>query len=173
MVQPSKIFIFSHVFQKLPKQPKTTRWDKFIFTVFNLCSCHGNHVWATDAPWGCPHNITVLSLEGFKLKCWNFQKMILICFSIQWTTETTFSQNRLKIITKTTWTFKNWENKYSYFGHWKTRIALKCMIVVYWMQKHTELSHSKNGRNWIKPWKVIFVSVLVFSWNLKFQEIII
>ena len=44
------------------------------------------------------------------------------------------------------------------------------MFLVRWMQKYTEISHSKNEKNWIKPWKVIFVSVSVVSQNSKLRE---
>lgn len=159
-------------YKKLPMQPKTTPWDKFIFAVFILFSCHGNHVWATDAPWGCPHNNSSIS-RRFEVKMLKLSGNDLDMLLHSMNYRNSIQSNRLKIITKTIRTFKTRENKRSYFGHWKTRIALKCMIVVHWMQKHTEISHSKNGRSWIKPWKVIFVSILVFSWNLKFQEIVI
>ena len=44
------------------------------------------------------------------------------------------------------------------------------MFLVHCMQKYTEISHSKNEKNWIKPWKVIFVSVSVVSQNSKLRE---
>ena len=51
-------------------------------------------------PPGAVNTITVLSLEGFKQTCRNFQEMILICFCIQWSTETAFSQLVWKLLQK-------------------------------------------------------------------------